>query len=81
MMDRTNRRNLVKIRRLAEQGMRQADNVLDIDRAWTTFSSIILDIDECLERNDQPYTGCNAGGLTPELWDDKEEEEGYVCCS
>lgn len=82
-MDRINRRNLVKIRRLAEQAMREADYVLDIDGTWNLASSIHIDIDNLLEKNGQPYTGTNGKfGYTTGLHPSEEpEEEGYVCCS
>ena len=85
MMDRTNRRNLVKIRRLAEEAMLQADYLLDYDRAWSTACDIIYAIDECLERNGQPYTNVEHGYGIPTSKglhkSEEPEEEGYVCCS
>ena len=87
-MHRYNRRNLVKIRRLAEEAMRSSPCTL-VDGAWETFSGILCDIDECLERNGQPYTGVTKAGFTAS-WStrfngipisEEPEEEGYVCCS
>ena len=64
-MNRCDRRNLVKIRRLAEQTIRQAGSTAD--QPFEVASGIMFEIDNVLQKNGCPYTGTDRYGFTVDL--------------